>query len=461
MIEQLYRHIILPGFERGWKGRKTFQYGNQLEASQWWTPLQLKQWQLKNLRALLQYCQQHSAYYRETWKQENLQPDSIRSLEDFALRWPVTTRDTMRQQQTRIRSSETRLRQVAKSTGGSSGKPLQLTIDLDANDRRVSAAYRGYSWAGAYPGTSQTHLWGVDLKAKSRRSKYKDWLYSRFLHRRDMLNSFDLSPEAMEAYVSRMNRYRPRVLVAYTNPLYAWAKFIDERKLTVHRPKSIVVGAEKLHSFQRQTIERVFESTVFETYGSREFTLIGAECDQHKGLHVTSELLLVEIVDDAGHPVEAGEEGNIVVTDLFNHAMPFIRYAIGDRGIASAEPCPCGRGLPLIKEVVGRQLDILIAPNGRQIPGEFFPHLMKDFPAIEQYQVTQPQPNRLLIKLVVNATWNDTKLKRLNEKIELGLCRSNLGFSIQHVDSIPLTKAGKRRVVVGYEPSQKPAALSA
>src|SRR5690606_31785328 len=98
-------------------------------------------------------------------------------------------------------------------------------------------------------------------------------------------------------------------------------------------PGSIVVGAEKLHQFQREAIERVFGAPVFETYGSREFMLIGAECPEHAGLHITAENLIVEVLGSDDRPVPAGEEGDVVITDLTNTGMPFIRYRNGDRAV--------------------------------------------------------------------------------------------------------------------------------
>src|SRR5690606_21936692 len=138
---------------------------------------------------------------------------------------------------------------------------------------------------------------------------------------------------------------------------------------------SIVVGAEKLHDFQRDLIERVFEAPVFETYGSREFMLIGAECEHHDGLHVTAENLIVEVIDDDGNPVPEGTEGDVAITDLTNLGMPFIRYRNGDRAVAAEGDCACGRTLPRLARVAGRRLDVLTTPDGRQLPGEFFPHI--------------------------------------------------------------------------------------
>lgn len=448
MIQQAYRNMILPAFERIWKRRQTFSFLRQLEQSQWWSPLQLQKWQLQRLRTMLDHCVANSLYYRETWNRLGLKPDAIRSLADFS-RWPITSRETMRQQKLRICSSDETMPVVSKSTGGSSGTPLQLVIDHDANDRRVAAAYRGYSWAGASPGTRQSHLWGVNLNDRPLRQRCKEWLYSRGLHRRDVMNSFEMSDETIPRYAARINRFRPKVLVAYTNPLYELARAIDEHGIRIHRPDSILVGAEKIYDFQRELIEKVFDAPVYETYGSREFTLIAAECDRHCGMHLTSELLLVEIVDADGQPVQPGQEGDIVVTDLFNIAMPFVRYAIGDRGIASDERCECGRGLPLLRKVVGRQLDVIVTPDRRRIAGELFPHLIKDFAAVRQFQVVQRRIDQLELKLVVDSRWSETDRAQIEHKVRQ--CTGpRMKTEITEVDSIPLTPAGKRRVVIGF-----------
>jgi phenylacetate-CoA ligase len=251
--------------------------------------------------------------------------------------------------------------------------------------------------------------------------------------------------------VADLNRYRPDVIVAYTKPIYELARRIDERGIRPFQPRSIVVGAEKLHDFEREMIERVFAAPVFETYGSREFMLIGAECDRHNGMHLNMEHLFVEVLDATGRPTPAGQEGELVVTDLFNYGMPFVRYATGDRAVAGQDACSCGRGLPLLRKIAGRQLDMLRTPDGRLIPGEFFPHLIKDYRAIRRFQVVQERPDLVLLRLVADTDWNAETSRHLES-----LVRQTLGpmvrFEIQLVADIPLTAIGKHRVVINKIP---------
>ena len=290
---------------------------------------------------------------------------------------------------------------MTKATGGSSGEPLQFDLDSGSNDRRTAMMWRGYNWAGGTPGTRQLYVWGTAVGKIPAWKRMKKELHQR-IDNHLVLSCFEFTPDKMRQHFDRMNRYRADVIVAYTNPLYEFARYIQREGLTPVSPKSIIVGAEKLHSFQRDLIEKAFGAPVFETYGSREFMLIGAECDKHSGLHLSMENLLVEVLNDDGSPTPAGQEGNIVITDLFNYGMPFIRYVNGDRAVAGFDLCSCGRGLPLLKQVVGRQLDTLETPDGRKIPGEFFPHLIKDFPAIRRFQVVQETIEQITLKLVVD-----------------------------------------------------------
>jgi phenylacetate-CoA ligase len=446
----VHRHLLLPAFESGLKRRKTLRYWAELEQTQWSSASELAARQLVALRGLLSHAFRNCPYYRSQWLRRGLDPSKVQSPADFS-RWPVIDRQTIRDNRFDMRAQGAGLGLISKSTGGSSGVPLQFDLDHASNDRRTAAWHRGYAWAGAGPGTRQLYLWGVPLRARRPLARCKDRLYD-WLYRKRVFSSFDMSREREDAFVRVLNATRPDAIVAYTNPLYELARSLVTRGVRVYSPKSIVVGAERLHAFQREMIERAFGAPVFETYGSREFMLIGAECERHSGLHMTQENLRVEVLDDDGRPTAPGEEGNVVITDLYNYGMPFVRYANGDRAVAGCGGnCACGRGLALLKRVTGRRLDVLRTPDGRRIAGEFFPHLMKDFAAVARFQVVQERIDRVELRVVCASTIAPAERRHLEARV----CET-LGpavrFDLTVVADIPLTAAGKLRVVVSHVP---------
>lgn len=458
MLQSVYRYLLIGGFETLVKRRPTYRYWRELERTQWLPAAEIDAIQWNNLVRLVRHAAAHCPYYRRAWAEAGLAPESLASRDDF-LRWPRIDRDVIRAHRHAMRSESLTEPLIAKSTGGSSGVPLQFDLDADANDRRMAAWHRGYGWAGAAPGTRQLYLWGVALGSVPAWKRRKDALYNA-LYRRKVLNSFQLSDATMPRYLRALKRYRPEVIVAYTNPLYAFAEWLESQGMRPPAPRSIVVGAEKLYDFQRALIERVFAAPVFETYGSREFTLIGAECDRHQGLHLTQENLLVEVLDDEGQPARPGEEGDIVITDLTNYGMPFIRYANGDRAVAGLSQCTCGRGLPLLKQVVGRRLDILTTPDGRRVPGEFFPHLLKDVAALRRFQVVQEAPDRIELRMVLREPLAPAQRRQIEQEIAATV-GSAVHVELKTVDDIPLTPAGKLRVVVNHCPPPDSAARAA
>lgn len=431
-------------FEGAVKRRPVFRYWQELEASQWWDADRLEALRTARLQALLRHAATHSPWYREQWHASGLDPASVTATSDLA-RWPVIDRDTIRANRTMMRSTAPGTRLIAKATGGSSGVPLQFDLDFDSNERRMAAWHRGYGWAGAAPGTRQWYLWGVPPDATADWKKRKGRLYDR-LYRRTTESCFELSDTVVERFAASLARTRPDAIVAYTGALYTFAKLLEARGIVPYTPGSIVVGAEKLHQFQRETIERVFGAPVFETYGSREFMLIGAECPEHAGLHITAENLIVEALGSDDRPVPAGEEGDVVITDLTNTGMPFIRYRNGDRAVMATGRCGCGRALPMLEGISGRRLDVLTTPSGQQLPGEFFPHILKEFSAVQRFQVEQDDPALITVRLVA-PEWRDADAARLAREVA-AVAGGALQLRVEQVADIPLTGAGKLRVVV-------------
>lgn len=441
----LYRSVLFPFYETFWKRRNTVRYLKSLARTQWLPEEKIKAIQWERLQALLTHAYAHVPFYRGIFDQRGLTPRDIKTADDFQ-KLPLISKEDIRADKDNMIAENFKGRTFTKATGGSTGVPLELDYDTNSYQWRTAAAIRGYRWAGCEDGKRTAYIWGAPIGKESFPLRVKKAMHN-FILQRKMFNSFKFTAEIMEDYRERINRFRPEAIVGYTTPLYNFAKFIKENKKRCVRIKSAITAAEKLYDYQREAIESAFGCKVFETYGSREFMLIAAECERHQGMHMSIDNLYIEILKEDGSPAGPGETGEIVITDLHNYGMPFIRYKIGDLGVPADRTCPCGRGLPLIEKIEGRILDTIQTPDGRLVPGEFFPHLMKEFKGIKQFQVIQDRPETLLIKIVKNGAFSEERLTFLRNEIEQAL-GPRTAVHIRFVEEIPLTESGKFRVTV-------------
>jgi len=294
MYQQLYENIYFPFFE-SLKKRNTYALFKENQASQWLPDDKIIVKREQSLRLLLKHAVSTCDYYKKYAEISNLEGD-------FELTWlPILKKDDIKQNYASLISSGYRNRIWTKSTGGSTGQPLQFAYTKESYEWRVAMSKRGYSWAGACPGSKQAYIWGVQLGHVGMLQKSKERLH-HFIDRHMYFNCFDFGEPEMARCLAGLNSFKPECVIGYTNPLYNLALFIGNNSKIMFRPKGIICAAEKVHPHQREVLERVFGAKVFNTYGSREFMLIAAECEKHEGLHISAENLIVEIIKDDGTP---------------------------------------------------------------------------------------------------------------------------------------------------------------
>jgi aspartate 1-decarboxylase len=165
------------------------------------------------------------------------------------------------------------------------------------------------------------------------------------------LSASDMSDDFMRRYARRMKRYCPAVIVGHPSSLLIFCGFCAREGIVGIEPTAVVTRGEILSLEQRERIERFFGCPVFDRYSCVEFDTVAHECREHNGLHLFSDLVYAEVLSAENEPVKPGEAGELVITDLKNYYMPFIRYRTGDLAVRSERRCPCGRGLPLLERV--------------------------------------------------------------------------------------------------------------
>jgi phenylacetate-CoA ligase len=420
-------------------GRRYCERRRRLEETQWWSLEKLRDFQWNELSRLLDIAFTSAPYYQEKYAAAGARREDIRSWEDFA-RLPRLTRAEVSANRERLCNRSFGGRLLPHATGGSSGTPTRFFITAESYDWRSAATQRVYSWTGCRLGERAVYLWGAPVGKLPRWKAAKLKAYQR-LQRQWMFNTFRQSDELWSDVLQRIRLFRPQFIVGYVSSLEGFAAWLRQNDETIPPIRAVIAAAEPVFPAARERIQAGLGAPLFNTYGSREFMSIAGECDRHSGLHVNAENLLVE----TACPDRASE---VLVTDLHNLGMPFLRYEIGDVAELDSRPCACGRGLPLLRGVEGRILDMLRTADGRMVPGEFFPHLLKDIREIREFQVRQESLERIVITAVLSASLSETSRQLLENEVGK-VFGASTRVDLTRVDEIPKLASGKRRVTIG------------
>jgi phenylacetate-CoA ligase len=274
--------------------------------------------------------------------------------------------------------------------------------------------------------------------------------------RRDVYTSCMVRSNAkLMEMVRTLRRERPDALAGYAQALADLARFVNREGLRSWGTIPVLYGAERLWEHDRADLAQAFGPAVFETYGCREFMLMGMECEAHDGLHESAENLVVEILvrqpDGTMRPARPGERGEVAVTDLHNLACPFIRYLTGDLATAYEDkPCACGRTLPKLGSIEGRVTDTMRDAEGNPVEGILFNILFLNMAKhTRQFQAVQRSDGSLVLKVVPSSSGRLPREAETVIREFVGKHLRGVPLFIEVVNEIPLTSAGKlRRVIV-------------
>jgi phenylacetate-CoA ligase len=429
------------------RGRKIFDILSDLEESQWLSSSEIEMIQWNKIKALLDHAYNYVPFYKRIFDELNLAPDDINNKEDFR-KLPILTKDDIENNILKITATNYNRHDIRKdSTGGSTGQTLEFYTDLNRSDVLTAFLIRSNRINGLDIGDKHAYLWGSTFDI-SLQNKLTNKLYNSMYGCDLFLSTYDLSEKQMYKYAKQLQKYKPKVIVGYASPLHFFANFLSRNNIKGINPKSIISSAEVLYDYQRELIEAVFDCKVFNRYGCREFGIIAQECSEHSGLHINDEHVYIEFLKENNEPSKKGEKGELIVTDLDNYGMPFIRYKIGDMGTPSDKKCKCGRGTSVMGSIEGRTFDVIIGTNGRALGGTFWTLLFRTaIKGIKQFQVTQESKDKLKIKIVVNEDFDNNSVYYLTNKIHEH-CGNDMEINFEIVDKIPLTKSGKFRFVI-------------
>ncbi len=436
-----YLHHLLTG-------RQVLGRLQVLNQTQWLDQDALLRLQREKLQRLVEYAYQYVPYYKRTFDRVGFRPDDLRHDPDSLLAVPVLTKEIIRENFADMLTTEpVRRKQLSRvTTSGSTGQPLVFMQDNDYRDSVTADIQRHLGWAGWKMGQCHAYIWGANFEVSTQyalRTKALDWVWNRFL-----TNAFLLTEASLAAFVRQVRRRRPKILFGYASSLHRFARYVRELKYRDIKFAGVFSSAEVLWPAVRQFIEETFDCRVYNRYGSKELGGIACECEAHTGLHVSAENNHVEILH-AGQPASPGQIGDVVVTNLNNLGMPFIRYYNGDAAAWDARVCSCGRAAPMLKTVQGRVVDSFRTHDGRTAWAGFAGagYSALAHPAVKQFQIVQKSLDLMVVKLVKTGEIPQSVLDELTQTIHTAF-GDEVQVRFEFPVEIPVLASGKYRYAI-------------
>ncbi|MFZ1946081.1 MAG: hypothetical protein WAW06_00875 [bacterium] len=441
----IIERVIYPAY-RALKRDRVLRYLAEAREVGRMGPDRIRDYQLQKLTRLLAHAWAHVPYYRGVFKDLGAEPGDFRHLSDLA-GLPILRKRTFRENaQDLMSDAYPASRLTPGSTSGSTGESLYFHYDAASSESRRASHIHMNQWLGIRVGEKTAYLWGTAFDAA--RSKRLASSLRSYLSNTLVLSAYTMDAETIEAYSATLARFRPKVFVSYPSFLVHFSKSPAAKGTAGFSPPVILVSGETLFEWQRATIEQGFGAKVYNHYGCCEFGAMARECRARNGLHLASERLLVETVPIGKSP--GGDDlAELVITDLDNLGMPFIRYGIEDAGSITWERCECGLTLPRLESALGRTFDVVRAPNGNAIGGTFWTILLKRAKGIERLQVVQEKLDAITIRLEATQEFSDDDRAYVLGKIREA-CGPAMQVTLDLGGKIEMRPGGKHRLVISH-----------
>lgn len=355
----------------------------QFERSERFSPSALAAHQLRQAAVLLQHAQATVPWYRETLAGRSV------AREMAAAEWldlPTLDRTAVQAEFERLRSGAvppSHGKVHAGQTSGSTARPIRF----------LSTDVSQLIWQAL---TLREHLWHrrdfagklAAIRIKVDEGRYPNWgAPVAAVCRTGPAATLNVHTD-VAAQLDWLLREDPDYLITHPSNLGALAELALVRGVRPARLRQARTYSEALRPGLRERVQAAFGVGIADTYSCEEAGYIALQCPEHDHYHVQSESLLVEVLDERGRPCGPGETGEVVLTTLHNFAMPLIRYRLGDYAEVG-EACPCGRGLPVLKRIHGRQRNMIVLPDGRRHWPSFPAELWRAVAPVEQFRLVQ------------------------------------------------------------------------
>lgn len=401
----------------------------QLEDSQWFDISEIRKNQLLQINQVIDHAYNTVPFYRQLYDSHGYRHTSLINVEDV-LDIPVLSRDALQESYQQIISTN-----IPQDHGlifninssGSTDKSLTLKRTLLMNQIWDGLILRQHNWYDRdFSQEHSTIEYAADGKSEAPFGYVrKGWGETAFLlYKSGVASYLNNSSATIDVQLDWLLHRNPRYLSICPTNLFELARRALEREISLSNLEHIRTNGELLPDGIREITRNAFGVELHDIYESQEVGVIALQCPENGSYHIQSESVFVEVVDENNNPCKPGEIGRVLVTSLHNFATPLIRYEIGDYA-SLAEPCGCGRGLPVFERIYGRTRNMLKLPNGDTYWPSFGYRKYSEIAEIKQFQIIQKRLTKLEVRLVAN------KLSELQQSKLTEVIRSSMRYPFE------------------------------
>ncbi len=386
---------------------------------------ELRSFQISKLREAVSHFYHTFAFYREACDACGIRPEEIQSLLDLS-RLPVMDKAILRSREEELRAVAKKA--VRRSTSGSTGENFHFYLDESA--RASHSAFAEYYNARLSLGRGKTvGIWGGNLKKPEDNGFLQKIKYA--LLDTVLLPGYGMDEARACEYLAFLTESRPAFVYGYPSYLAFLARTGQQKKIPAPRGFVLVASGEQMSPQDREVIE-IYFGAVYNRYGSCEFSTIAHELPGVDGFYVNPVQFLLE----------TNERDELLVTDLWNFATPFIRYNIGDRAALKCEGGRC-----VITELYGRCNDVLFTPSGKMIPSQFWTILSRMCEEVESFQVVQKSETEFVMRVKSEADFDISPiLNNFNANFA-----PEVTLAVTRDEPFETTRMGKHKFVIRKE----------
>jgi len=422
-------------------GSKIPQNLAYIKSVEYKAPQELKRLQEEKLKNILWHAYKNVSYYNQVLPQAGVVKNDRIDLSRFS-DIPILTKDILRKEFENLKSQDIAKRKWEyNSSGGSTGEPVRFIQDKEYKDWNFANKIYYKTFGRQDIGEREIRLWGSErdiMEGKEKLSiRLRNWLYNRREY-----NAFRMDKQGMLEFAKEWNKFKPAWVESYVQSIYEFAKLLKKKNIKVHTPKGIITSAGILYPEMKNLIEEVFGCNTYNRYGSREVGDVACSCERQEGLHLSPWNHYCEVINGKNNKSGNGE---IIVTTLNNYAMPLIRYKIGDLAQVREAACSCGRGMPLLRKITGREINIFRSQEGELIDGEYFTHLFYLRDWCKKFQVIQKDYKKIVIN-IVKTDIKETNFEKDKKEINAAIYKvmgADCGIEWNLVIDIQPTESGK------------------